>query len=750
MSHAESIIAEDADQDSPGIADLNSETSEVATPASQFDSNQAAATFVASLLSSSSVIQRTVHSVIDHTNALINDIVHDIHNDVITTLKSANVLNDFDLTSLQIRLQKHANPFEAINSQYKLTNFFRKQFGLVEARSVFLGNRYDQCLDAASGSMRQIVRRDTFQYVPILKLLGLLLSDNSILRETVRDRVSVDGLMRDFCDGSIYNSIPLFVADKSALQICLYFDECEAVNPLGSRRGIHKIGFIYMSLRNLQPMFNSRLNNIHIIAAFNSLDRSKYGFDKILAPLVRDIKQLETGVDLTLCDGTVVHKSGTVVQVAGDNLGLNQLCGFVESFSGTHFCRLCMTDKAVSSSACTDDGLELRTREQYSQQLESVENGTMTTKDCGIKHRCLLNDLQYFHVAENVAVDPMHDLMEGIVPLELKLIFIFDRKYFSLEMLNASLLSFDYGCIDRRNKPTALSEVELRDVQKNKLSQKAAQTTCLFIILPFLVGDKVPEGDDMWNLYLLLHDIIDVVFADSCSVGDSVYLKCKIEDHHTLFMCFFSDRRLMPKHHMLLHYPQVMRKVGPISRCSSMRFEAKHNESKRLCSVVCCFKDICKTVVYRHQLNQCVRIAAGNHAVYEVIVEKVQVCTVNELPEAGNILSSISGLQRFDDVSHAESLHVCGTEYRSNMVIVVNMGDEPSFCRIIRCLVVTDNAVYFVCHNLVVKYYDSHLHAYAVENGTDLQVINHRCLKYHRPQCLRHMFDASHDYAVFP
>jgi len=44
VSHAESIIAEDADQDSPGIADLNSETSEVATPASQFDSNQAAAT----------------------------------------------------------------------------------------------------------------------------------------------------------------------------------------------------------------------------------------------------------------------------------------------------------------------------------------------------------------------------------------------------------------------------------------------------------------------------------------------------------------------------------------------------------------------------------------------------------------------------------------------------------------------------------------------------------------------------------
>ena len=268
------IDSSSAGQDSPGVADSgNFEPTLPTAPVRQFDSNQAAATFLASLLSSSSVTQRTVQSVIEHTSALVSDIVQDISNDVISTLRSANVLEDVDLISLQNRLQKHANPFESINTQHKWTKLFRTQFGMVEARSVFLGNRYDQCLDAASGSMRQIIRRDTFQYVPILNVIELLLSDNSIFRETVRDRVSVDGVMCDFCDGSLYNSNPLFVEDKSALQLCLYFDECEVANPLGSRRGIHKIGFIYMSLRNMQPMFNSRLNNIHIVAAFNSLDR---------------------------------------------------------------------------------------------------------------------------------------------------------------------------------------------------------------------------------------------------------------------------------------------------------------------------------------------------------------------------------------------------------------------------------------------------------------------------------------------
>jgi hypothetical protein len=55
--------------------------------------------------------------------------------------------------------------------------------------------------------------------------------------------------MSDFCDGALYRSIPLFAEEKSALQLRLYFDDCEVENPLGSRRGIHKTGFIYMSLR---------------------------------------------------------------------------------------------------------------------------------------------------------------------------------------------------------------------------------------------------------------------------------------------------------------------------------------------------------------------------------------------------------------------------------------------------------------------------------------------------------------------
>ena len=58
-----------------------------------------------------------------------------------------------------------------------------------------------------------------------------------------------DGFLYDFCDGEIYKQHPLFSTDKQALQIVMYFDEVETTNPLGSYRGVHKLG-MYILINN--------------------------------------------------------------------------------------------------------------------------------------------------------------------------------------------------------------------------------------------------------------------------------------------------------------------------------------------------------------------------------------------------------------------------------------------------------------------------------------------------------------------
>ena len=51
-----------------------------------------------------------------------------------------------------------------------------------------------------------------------------------------------DGLLGDFCDGSLFKNHPVFRLDPLAIQLILYFDEIEPGNPLGSHHGIHKLG----------------------------------------------------------------------------------------------------------------------------------------------------------------------------------------------------------------------------------------------------------------------------------------------------------------------------------------------------------------------------------------------------------------------------------------------------------------------------------------------------------------------------
>ena len=48
--------------------------------------------------------------------------------------------------------------------------------------------------------------------------------------------------MYDFCDGLVYKTHPLFSTEPAASQLIIYYDDVETVNPLGSHRGIHKLG----------------------------------------------------------------------------------------------------------------------------------------------------------------------------------------------------------------------------------------------------------------------------------------------------------------------------------------------------------------------------------------------------------------------------------------------------------------------------------------------------------------------------
>jgi len=113
-----------------------------------------------------------------------------------------------------------------------------------------------------SGSKRRLVeKQDSYQYVPLLASLKALLSDRSVQEQVQQlpERVSSDGTIKDFRDGSRFKNHPLFSQDPFALQIVAHYDELEVCNPLGSHVKTNKVGIVSYTLGNIHPKYRSKM-----------------------------------------------------------------------------------------------------------------------------------------------------------------------------------------------------------------------------------------------------------------------------------------------------------------------------------------------------------------------------------------------------------------------------------------------------------------------------------------------------------
>ena len=76
-------------------------------------------------------------------------------------------------------------------------------------------------------------------------------------------------------------------------------------------------------------------------------------------------------------------------------------------------------------------------------------------------------------------------------------------------------------------------------------------------ILPYMIGQHIPQTDEHWQNYLQLLQIVDLLFAPSIS-DDVGYLSVLIAEHHHKFATLYSNSKLIPKHHYMIHMPRLI------------------------------------------------------------------------------------------------------------------------------------------------------------------------------------------------
>lgn len=627
------------------------------------------------------------------------------------------LLNKFEnkesITEDLFGFQNHTSLFD---SEYKRFKFYEEKGTLIPAKEILLKTRCEYSPKSGYHSVNY-----SMHIIPINLVLQNFFSIDNILVETLKYIESLqnnDRVITNIMQGSAWqNKIRELHQSENVinLPIIVFYDDFEVNNPLGAHAGIQKIGGLYISLPFLPQKFASLLDSIFVLAFFHASDRVKFGNNVVFNKPIEELNLLsERGIPVNSAIFTGFLKFH-VVALAGDNLGLNGCLGFVESFSALHYCRICRSNKAEIQTLFREDPSKLRTMTSYLDDL-ALDN----SRETGIKSECAWFQLNGFKLFDNVSVDLLHDYLEGCCRYTMDFLLKYlvqESKIISFDALESRITRFDYGP-DNSSKPNNSLVV---DGSKIRFKTSASEMKTLVAYFGLIVGSIVNVNDPVWELYLLLRQILDKLLTHRIFPSNMELVSHLIEEFLERFTSV-TKSSLKPKFHFLVHYPKMFLKFGPLVQVWTMRFEAKHQVSKIAARASKNRINITKTLALRNQLS----------LNYKFLKRSVPLCfSMGRKTELDP--NSYLGLKVTKKCNQSlETLYfftvpwfICdGIRLAVTDVVTVDICPNsclPIFAQIKAIIVnsIDNTDIYLECEIFETQHFDAHFHAYLVNPNDD-------------------------------
>ena len=544
-------------------------------------------------------ISNSLHNLLElsHTN-LKNFLSFELHRLGIEKETVESILNKFSQTD-QLYMMHCGDPkLPIINTNYQRFATYKSYFQFVEPIQFVLGSKDGKPIYG--------------YHVPLTLTLNVLLSKKVVSDAIDKKEISNRCILTDFKDGLVFQNHEV-LSKKKCIYLFVYQDAFELVNPLGSAKNTQKVIGMYFSIGNVHPRYRSKLDSLYLIMLIKEKDFFYFGQEKCFKYLIQELKDLESSGIFFKGERIPV----VVASILGDNLGSHYIGGFLENFSGQHFCRYCPITKN-NFLAKPYLSHELRTINQYEQCIRKIEVSDLILYK-GIKCNSIFNQLKHYHVM-TPGLPPClaHDLFEGIVPLDMSLMikyFVRDKKWFTATLFNKRLKNHSFKPPENSNKPAGIN------LKTFRLSGHAVQNWYFLRFFSIMIGDKIIDKDDkVWQLYLLLKTICEFICAPAICIEQVAYLQVLIEEYLECRSFLFPDEILKPKHHFLSHYPQLIFQFGPLIRLWTLRYESKHSYFKKCARTCNNFINITKSLTIKHQLKFAYLTCSENLYPYDVLL----------------------------------------------------------------------------------------------------------------------------------
>ena len=504
--------------------------------------------------------------------SLSRKMVHVIINDMMD-MYVANSLNfmkkKFEKLDDLIKMMNIMNEgFNIFKSEHKTLKLLQELNLLIMPKSITIKSYLAP--GTRKGKRVRIIRRSDLSIINLNSVLKNILELPGMfnaLIENIKNK-SNDESVVSFFTSTFWKSVILKYPGRILIPIAIYFDDLEINNPLGSRKGKTKIGATYLNIIGLPDEIVSTLENIILVQLNRYKDHQTLGNKKIFSHIIDQLKDLELNGILVKINGVEKRVYFILAYVMGDNLGLNTVTGFSKSFNAAHCCRICFVEKAQLKSLTVENTKLIRTYKNYEEHVKQ--------KSHGVRQLCIFNELPSFHIVNNLSVDPMHDLLEGICRYDIAKILshFIEKNYITIEILNERIQFFDSS--HSKNIPT----ITENSLKSGEIIISSAEMDFLVRNLCILIGDLIPTNEQVWKLYLLLLKIVH--FATVTNLTEEIInaFGNTVSSYLKLYLKIFK-LTLKYKHHVLLHYPRVMKQFGSLKYMSCLRCE------RDLCYINC-------------------------------------------------------------------------------------------------------------------------------------------------------------------
>jgi hypothetical protein len=391
-----------------------------------------------------------------------------------------------------------------------------------------------------------------------------------------------------------------------------------------------------------------------------------------------ELNILETdGISVSIPETGDINIFGSISQFTGDCLATNEIFGLVEDFSHDYYCPHCYCTRDSISHTFNENEFVSRGKIEHAKDLKELEEAEGSVLHIrGQKRDSVLNRSKYYHTSESRTIDIMHILPEGILMIVMSCVlfeFMHVRKKITLETLNARLLNmFSVLEVEKGNTPAQLNDIKSPGLG---LSPKLTANECLSLFrhLTYILSDLVEDEDtdDHWKLLIQLQEVTDIVFAPKLTESLLNYFSEVYTNHLKLFQKLYPDLPIKPKQHFLIHLPSVVRKNGPPTYSSCLKYELRNSFYKRITHITCNFKNIAKTLAIRNQL---VSLAYSvNRSRMRNKCEKTHKCEkilISNLPGSCELSSKLN-LPTNAVIRMSTKARICGRRYSKGNVVIL-------------------------------------------------------------------------------